>query len=237
MPMLIFGEDQVQPGSSLHLWSFLSPPCILSPTCQALELAHLDPDMTMPSSPCHPHAITISGHLSPAPPCHPISPHSPESARHGPRRNRAPHSPENATPRRASDAHAHARARTANATGTPGRDVAPTLHATPCLRSSSAPAPSHQQPPGQAHLAAGTLWSSSPSTRPATAMPLPVKLPIATEPLPRHDHARQLRQDTSHRTRPRLAPSRPWNAGDDDDPSSAPQSPPATIKGGLLPLN
>jgi hypothetical protein len=62
----------------------------------------------------------------------------------------------------------------------------------------------------------------------------PVKLTIAAEPLPRHDHARQLCQDISHRTRPRLAPSPPWNDDDTGDPSRAPQPPPATIKGGLL---
>ena len=157
VPMLSFWLDQVQPWP---LSAALEHPLTSQHQCQASAPPHLAaPTKTSPcrGMACPHHATPLSGHLSPAPPCHPISPHSPESARHGPRRNRAPHSPENATPRRASDAHAHARARTANATGTPGRDVALTLHATPCLRSSSAPAPSHQQPPGQAHLAAGTL--------------------------------------------------------------------------------
>jgi hypothetical protein len=95
-------------------------------------------------------------------------------------------------------------------------------------------APRHQLARGHPRLTAGTPGPSSSSTRPATALPLPIKRAIATEPLRSHDQARHRRQYSSNQTRPLLAPSQPWTDDDAGDPSSAPQPPPAPIKGGLL---
>ena len=47
--MLSFGLDQVQPWPPLLSLSITSPPCTISPTCQALEMVHFDPDTTMPA--------------------------------------------------------------------------------------------------------------------------------------------------------------------------------------------
>ncbi|KAK1677818.1 hypothetical protein QYE76_038666 [Lolium multiflorum] len=69
----------------------------------------------------------------------------------------------------------------------------------------------------------------------ATVTHAPVKLTVASEPRFPHRQARQPRQDTSNTMSPSLASSPPWNDGDDDDPSRAPQPPLAPIKGEPLP--
>jgi hypothetical protein len=71
---------------------------------QALDIGHLDQNLPCPCSPCHHHAISLSGPPQHAPPCHTCSPHSPDRARHQPRRFCAPDAPGHArpgTPRRA----------------------------------------------------------------------------------------------------------------------------------------
>jgi hypothetical protein len=81
----------------------------------------------------HDLATPLSTHLSTAPPCQSHSTHSPEHPGHEPRSNGAPDTLERDAPIRASDAHTRARARTANATGTPRHVDVPLA----CVTSSS----------------------------------------------------------------------------------------------------
>jgi hypothetical protein len=100
----------------------------------------------------------------------------------------------------------------------------------------SAPVDARQLPasPGHAHGAAGTPQMTRASTTARHGPSTPIKRASATEPLRSHDHARHPRQCTSNTPRPSLAPWRPWNGDDDDDPRSALRPPLAAIKGGRL---
>jgi hypothetical protein len=81
----------------------------------------------------HGHAISLPGPLQHAPPCQLTPSQPPEHARHGRRRCGALDTPERNAPRRASDVHTHASARTATATDTPRARLASLA----CVTSSS----------------------------------------------------------------------------------------------------
>ena len=100
-PILIFSLDQVQPWPPLLLWNLTTPLSTSPSHLHHWTLVTMTRTSPCPCSPCITMPPPLSGHLSPAPPCPLASSHSPESARHEPRRLRAPHWPERVTPRRA----------------------------------------------------------------------------------------------------------------------------------------
>ncbi|KAK1612368.1 hypothetical protein QYE76_036041 [Lolium multiflorum] len=91
---------------------------------ETLELAHLDQKLPCRGMACHPLALSLSGHLHPAPPCQAHFSHSPEQPGHETPPNLALDTPERDAPRRASYVHTRARARTASAAGTPRASIA-----------------------------------------------------------------------------------------------------------------
>ncbi|KAK1620875.1 hypothetical protein QYE76_026392 [Lolium multiflorum] len=115
---------------------------------------------------------------------------------------------------------------------THGHDVAPTLHATTCPRRPSAPAPSHQETSRHDRLTAGTLWPSSPSTRPATAMLAPVKLTRSPVPHFPRNQALRHRQDVACPRASSPVPLRCCSHVAMDDFITAPRPRLAAIKGG-----
>ncbi len=90
-PILIFSLDQVQPWPPLLLWNLTTPLSTSPSHLHHWTLVTMTRTSPCPCSPCITMPPPLSGHLSPAPPCPLASSHSPESARHEPRRIRAPH--------------------------------------------------------------------------------------------------------------------------------------------------
>lgn len=125
---------------------------------------HLDKNTPCRGMAWHDHAISLSAHLSPVPPCHSHSTHSPESNGHQPRSFCASDAPENVTPRHAQDVPMHARARTASVADASGHVVARAPPLTPpaplCAKRSTTPPCAAQTTPldrgnavADAHLA------------------------------------------------------------------------------------
>ena len=115
----------------------------------------------MPCSPCPPHAITVSDHLWPAPPCHFSSSYSPDPAQAMTRRIPALETPEHARP----VAPRHARASPERAWHSPWTRQSVTnadALASP-QPSLSAPvdARRHAEAPRHGHLPAGTPQSTT----------------------------------------------------------------------------